>query len=75
MESNMSNLGFASGGNDKRRETTRSVRERVPATKHRLSKGINRRLAISPMTMRWGSVGHFALDDTGESKWTKSSAP
>ncbi len=31
----------------------------------------NHRAAISPMTMRWGSGGLFALDHTGESKWRK----
>src|SRR5262245_35713606 len=31
MANKMSNLGFASGGNDKRRNTARSVRERVPS--------------------------------------------
>jgi hypothetical protein len=62
--SNMSNLGFASVSNDKWRDIARSVRRRH-------SKGVNRRPAISPMTMRWGSVRHFALDYTGESKWRK----
>ena len=71
MASKMSNHGFASVGNDKRHQTARSVRESVPDTKRRLSKSFNRLPAISPMTMRWGSIGHFALHDTGESEWRK----
>jgi hypothetical protein len=71
MASEMSNLSFASAGNEKPRETSRAAQESLLGTKRRLSKGVNRRPAISPTAMRWASARYFALDDTGESKWTK----
>jgi hypothetical protein len=35
----------------------------------RAARAVNRRPTILPTAMLWGSVGHFGLDYTGESKW------
>jgi hypothetical protein len=70
MASEMSNLSFASVGNEKPRETSRAARESLAER----STGFPRTLIAGlhfAGGMRRGSAGHFALDETGESKWTK----
>ncbi len=53
MASEMSNLSFASVGNEKPRETSRAARESLCGTKHRLSKDVNR----WPAFRRWHAAG------------------